>query len=453
MEPSTNTLERKRFREELSPGNNVMQESQAANVINKYPSHWVIHSIDSTKLSALNPFVIEKVFQSTIGSVEECRKLRSGDLLVKVRSRKQAEKLQAMTTFHNINVEASAHRTLNSSRGVVRSYELSQMTPEELLDELKPHGVTAVKHIMANREGNKVKTRAIILTFDTPTIPSELKAAYLRLKVTPFIPAPLRCFKCQKYGHSQTSCKHETVCPKCSQSGHNSDDCQEQAKCVNCGGDHPAYSTSCPVFVKEKAIAKIRAERGVSFPEARRLHETGASTTNAGESYANIAKKSPVVMVSRETQTACSMASKSCQCTCTMEASKDDKVIVPRKLASKVSTAIQAGTSKDASTSSTKTAARRNNRSGYQSTKAQGDNKTLKDKSEIDKSKLRESNSQSASESMNVESYSSSEDDGVKSCSHGSRKGGSPGKNVKKKSTNRDSSAPGSQPRQPIKYP
>src|SRR5207249_880572 len=143
----------------------------------------------------------------------------------------------------------------------------------ELLAELRPAGVTATRNIMQNKSGQRIKTATIILTFDTTTPPRELKAAYLKLKVLPYIPAPLRCYKCQKFRHSQVTCKNNLLCPKCSQAGHDSAACTETERCVNCQGNHPAFSTTCPVFQQEKAIAKIRAERSVGFPEARKLYE------------------------------------------------------------------------------------------------------------------------------------------------------------------------------------
>lgn len=40
-------------------------------------------------------------------------------------------------------------------------------------------------------------TKHIILTFNDPNLTSRIKAAYLSCAVQPYIPNPLRCFKCQ----------------------------------------------------------------------------------------------------------------------------------------------------------------------------------------------------------------------------------------------------------------
>ena len=37
----------------------------------------------------------------------------------------------------------------------------------------------------------------------------------------PYIPYPLRCFQCQKFGHSQKWCKNQLACWKCGSEGYN----------------------------------------------------------------------------------------------------------------------------------------------------------------------------------------------------------------------------------------
>ncbi|GBN08076.1 hypothetical protein AVEN_273830-1 [Araneus ventricosus] len=42
----------------------------------------------------------------------------------------------------------------------------------------------------------------------------------MRLSVRPYIPNPLRCFKCQRFGHSKTSCRGTLTCARCAEVGH-----------------------------------------------------------------------------------------------------------------------------------------------------------------------------------------------------------------------------------------
>ena len=103
--------------------------------------------------------------------------------------------------------------------------------------------------------------------------PEKLHIGYLSVHVDLFIPNPLRCFKCQRYGHGRDSCKNlpQPACFRCGQQGHDSTDCQRAAKRANCQGDHVAASKDWPVWKKEKQIQKVKTENHLGYPEARRL--------------------------------------------------------------------------------------------------------------------------------------------------------------------------------------
>ena len=42
-------------------------------------------------------------------------------------------------------------------------------------------------------------------------------------------------------------------------------------KCPKCSGSHAAYSKDCPKWILEKNIQRIKAERSISFTEARKI--------------------------------------------------------------------------------------------------------------------------------------------------------------------------------------
>ena len=44
-------------------------------------------------------------------------------------------------------------------------------------------------------------THTYILTFEKPSIAKEIRNGYTIERVEQYIPAPLQCFKCQKFGH------------------------------------------------------------------------------------------------------------------------------------------------------------------------------------------------------------------------------------------------------------
>ncbi|GFU09384.1 RNA-directed DNA polymerase from mobile element jockey [Trichonephila clavipes] len=91
------------------------------------------------------------------------------------------------------------------------------------------------------------------------------------VKIRPYIPNPLRCFKCQRFGHSQTSCRGQLTCSRCASVGHSSTDCTLEPKCVNCTQSHPSDSKLCQKWKIEKQIQEIKINKNISYFEARRL--------------------------------------------------------------------------------------------------------------------------------------------------------------------------------------
>ena len=77
----------------------------------------------------------------------------------------------------NIPIKVSAHTSLNSSKGVIRSRDLEGVSEDEMLDNLSSQGVSAVKRIHIRRNNELVPTNTFILTFCKP---DSIKAAISR---------------------------------------------------------------------------------------------------------------------------------------------------------------------------------------------------------------------------------------------------------------------------------
>ncbi|GFX51881.1 uncharacterized protein TNCV_3062991 [Trichonephila clavipes] len=120
-----------------------------------------------------------------------------------------------------------------------------------------------------------------------PKLPPTIKAGYLNCKIRPYIPNPLRCFKCQRFGHPQTSCRGQLTFSRCASVGHASPDCILEPKCINCSLAYSADSKLCPKWRIEKQIQEIKTSKNISYPEARKLIVPQTSQT-----YAQVAKTS-----------------------------------------------------------------------------------------------------------------------------------------------------------------
>ncbi|KAG1682981.1 RNA-directed DNA polymerase from mobile element jockey [Nymphon striatum] len=259
-----------------------------------WPRFLVIHQskVDNSKsLSNLSPFAINKVIISLGGEPKSVKKLFSGDILVETQSRSHTSKLLKTKSFFDIPVTVTPHSSLNYSKGVIRSRDLKDCSEEELLTELADQGVTAVKKIIISKNKKKITTGTIIFTFNTPEPPKSIKAAYLNIKVERYIPNPLRCFKCQKFGHHQTSCKGEAACGKCGGANHSDDGCENASLCLNCKGNHPSFSRECPNFLLEKQVVSYKYNFNTTFPEARKIVLSRNSTKSYAHVTASNAKK------------------------------------------------------------------------------------------------------------------------------------------------------------------
>src|SRR6266516_2030253 len=237
-----------------------------------------------TPLSKLSPFVIEKSMKG-LCDVVDIKKLRSGVLLIEVSRPAQATNLLKQTTFAMVPVKVTPHRTLNSCKGVIRDRDLADMDSAELVDALKCVGVIDARNIVQNRNGTKIKTAAVILTFARAILPKSINAGYTKIRVEPYIPNPLRCFNCQGFSHHQSRCTRNKICARCGKPDHGTDSCTAVPHCVNCNGDHPAYATTCPKWVIEKEICKVKVLSGVTFPEARKMVNPAANDTDNRITY------------------------------------------------------------------------------------------------------------------------------------------------------------------------
>ena len=182
---------------------------------------------------------------SIAGEPKSIKNLRSGDLLIQCTKQPHEANLLKMKTFCGLKCTVTPHKSLNTSRGIVRC-----------------------------RDGGLKPTNTFVFTFDSPVLPANVKIGFIQAKVDVYIPNPLRCYKCQVFGHHENKCGRQVICVNCSMPEHcQPGQCERPAKCANCSGAHSANSKECPQWEKEKKILKSKCEQNISFPEARKQYE------------------------------------------------------------------------------------------------------------------------------------------------------------------------------------
>jgi len=128
-------------------------------------------------LTKLSPFVIEKTIKSCTGEVKNVTKLKSGGLMIECQRKKQSLNLLSLKHIHNIAISSTPHRTLNTSRGIIRyrDEDLDDLSDKEICEELAPQGVIHVKRFISKRNGQQIKLNTYLITFNFPTIMSSTR--------------------------------------------------------------------------------------------------------------------------------------------------------------------------------------------------------------------------------------------------------------------------------------
>ena len=250
-------------------------------------------------LSNLSPFAIHKGVKGIAGGEVTIKRQFSGDIYLTCSKKSQSDNLLKCVLFCGIApVAVTPHKSLNSSKGVVRNWELARTDPDEIKENVPM--ITDVHPIVVKKNNVEIKTNTLILTFNTPQIPDYLKKCYLNIPVTQYVPNPIRCYNCQRFGHVTGRCKHSETCARCSETRHKDDTCTKGYKCINCGDQHASYNKKCSYYKREFDIQHIKVLKNVYFFEARTIFQK-----NHGQRVMNYAgaTKAPTQCTSVCTQT------------------------------------------------------------------------------------------------------------------------------------------------------
>lgn len=280
-----------------------LTHSQVKTLNSPGPKYIVISRADENeKQFKLSPFAVKKIIDHNCGGeVDSCKRLRSGDLLIKTKNLQQANKLLKMTHFtDNMPVIATEHLSLNYSKGVIYSNDLRDIPENEIQSELESQNVTLVKKIMKKINGNLCETGLHILTFASTTLPNHIMIGYEKTNARQYIPTPLRCNNCFRFGHTFKVCKNEKTCFNCGSQHHvneeENESCTNSIGCINCSvnklpsNSHSSIDKKCPIYLKQQEIIAIKTTHKVDNKTAYEMysqnHQLGLQT------FANVTKMS-----------------------------------------------------------------------------------------------------------------------------------------------------------------
>ena len=76
-----------------------------------------------------------------------------------------------MKTFCGLKCTVTPHKSLNTSKGIVRCPALSKQSCKHILEFMGEQGVTDVRRINVHRDGALKPTNTFVFTFDSPVLP------------------------------------------------------------------------------------------------------------------------------------------------------------------------------------------------------------------------------------------------------------------------------------------
>ena len=243
---------------------------------------------ENKKLTDLSIFGVQKGLECITKNIIKVSPQRNGELLILTSTKAAAGSLIKAKTLGGLcAIECVEHPFLNSSRAKIYCPAIMNLEENEITAGLKDEGVIGTRKIKKWKEGVLVNTPLVILTFNTPVIPDDIKVGYLNIKTELYIPNPLRCTTCQRFGHGKKRCAELKELPKCGLCAEiltPPDDIHEQCKktpkCVNCGENHGSFSRDCIIYKAEAEITKIKTVDRVSYRTARQRYAELTRTQN-----------------------------------------------------------------------------------------------------------------------------------------------------------------------------
>ncbi len=142
---------------------------------------------------------------------------------------------------------------------------------DDIKGSLSGGTVIDARRLQMWKDNKRCERMSVMIQFEGSTLPLRVKLGFVSFSVREFIPPPLRCFKCQRMGHTAKFCKGKIHCAKCG-GEHEYGKCEEgvEIKCCNCGGGHSAAYAGCPVQQEAREVQKVKTVQNVTYAEATR---------------------------------------------------------------------------------------------------------------------------------------------------------------------------------------
>ena len=161
----------------------------------------VVNFKEGHDIKKVSPVALSRGLRESVAEIIKARVLSNGSLMIICKSEEQRAKVVKLKQL--CKKEVSLSKPIDNGPAV---REVIYGIPvDEDLDKLRKNirggEIKSITRLKAWRRGEKTDSLSILLHFQGKTLPDKVTIGYMAYAVRAYIPPPLRCYKCQKYGH------------------------------------------------------------------------------------------------------------------------------------------------------------------------------------------------------------------------------------------------------------
>lgn len=161
----------------------------------------------------MSPVKLTTILKNQVGDIIMAKVLRDGNLLIMCKSEEQRQRAGKMKEIGKNKVVSTSYigQGTKWAKGVIWGVPLS-VTMDEIKANLKGGSVRNVRRLQVNREGARRDSESILLEFVSEVLPKKVTLGFMSYNVREYIPIPMRCYNCQRFGHTAKTCKGRRRC-------------------------------------------------------------------------------------------------------------------------------------------------------------------------------------------------------------------------------------------------
>lgn len=284
-------IEKKRPRT-MSSGSNYTDDMQSVSSENEDRAggfNLIVRFAEEGGVGKMNPLELTKVLSGKCGELKFAKILRDGNLIIGCADELQmalAKQLTMIGKNRVVRVVRVGEQRLQKCRGVISGVALG-VEEQELKENLVARGINILNIKRMTKGPDRIASETVLVEFEGERIPDRVFLGFMCFYVRAYIPKPMRCFKCQTFGHIAKVCKEKRRCPRCT-GDHDYEECSvgSKLKCCSCGGAHSVTFGGCATMKREVEVQKVKVLDKLSYAaavkvvrqrEGSEIHEGGAA--------------------------------------------------------------------------------------------------------------------------------------------------------------------------------